>query len=243
VSATFELDLRDQFPTLGAALPPVARCFASSTIDRDPLSDPGAVDLLGDDMGRVATWRSRARRCHYYSGRVAAAAVARSVGLEPRVDTDKLGAPFLHGTEGPEPISITHSGDYALAAIAKGHVFGLDYEIGLAGRAHLRRRVCGSGELRIHDLIDPETADRAWALGCIWTLKEALFKAYGVGLVAELKDVEVGPVAPDGHVHILALRPLHHAIPHPLPAGLYAAVTRFEGHPLAIVGCARPRSA
>ena len=71
----------------------------------------------------------------------------------------------------------------------------------------------------------------------------AAYTAYGVGLVADLMDVEVGEIAPDGAVQLTALRPLHEEIPHPLPDGLYAAIARFDGHPLAVVGCSAEHSA
>lgn len=242
MTGPLEVDLRALFPWLHDRLPTQLACFAVAT-DRDPLHCPQAARLLGADLDRVATWRSLARRCHYYAGRRAAHRVALEFGWDATVDTDPRGAPFLETSSGPEHLTITHSGSWALAASAPGQIFGMDYEVGLAGRAHIRRRVCGAGELAIHDLVDPETPARTWALGCIWTLKEALFKAYGVGLVAELKDVEVGPVSPRGEVVVRALRGLHEEIPHPLPAGLYAGVQRFDGHPLAIVGCAEPDSA
>ena len=237
-----EVDLHASFPSLRDVLPRDSICFAVRT-DLDPVEHPAAQDLLAADWDRVVTWRSPARRKHFLAGRSAAALVAARLGMAPEVGTDAHGAPHLGDGSKRRSISITHSGHWALAACVADHTFGLDYEVGLPGRAHLRQRVCGDTERALHDLTDPETPARAYALGCIWTLKEALFKAYGVGLVAELKDVEVGRVAPDGAASIRALRSLHPDIPHPLPADLYAAVVQFEGHPLAVVGCAGRQSA
>lgn len=206
----------------------------------DPRDDPHTLALAAphEEGQRSLTWLSKTRRQHWLAGRVAALQVGRRLGLPmdaAQVDSDQMGAPLLRWPGGSLPVSITHSGDWAMAAAAPGWRLGIDYEVGIVDQFHLCRRICAPGEAQRHGVLDPEAPHerRRRALEEIWTLKEALLKAFGVGLIAELRSFHVlerGPCA-----RLEALEPLHPAIAHPLPQGLKAAVCDFEGHALALV--------
>jgi phosphopantetheinyl transferase len=237
VTSLRAVDLFAVFDCVAPCLPLGAACVATRT-NIDPRDDAGAARLLGTVVHtRVCGYRSAERRRHFYAGRRTVAALADAMGLSgAQVAVDARGAPMIRHDQGTQDITITHSGDWALAAAAPGHLLGLDYEANLTGRTHLHRRVCGDDERVIHDLGTPETGERIRAFGHIWTAKEALFKAWRVGLVVELRDLVVSPADQRGRLDLRAAQPLHPDIPHPLPASLYAAVVTWNDNPLALVG-------
>lgn len=210
----------------------------------DPADHPNLLQRAAwpQNGQNVLTWRSTKRRKHWLAGRLAALDLndqlrhfAQDSPLQ--VSTDQNGAPQLQEGKNTLPINITHSGDFALAAAAPGHALGIDFETGIHDQFHLTRRICAPGEaerFQIHNETVPHER-RARHLGQIWTLKEAILKAYRVGLIARLQDFEVEDITPTGRAHFRALAPLHEDIPHPLPLSLWAAVTSWQGHPLSIV--------
>lgn len=230
--ALFALDLPDLHPIVAV------------TADLDPLEQPElASRWLGDaTRAHVGTWRSPVRRRHFLAGRVAAriaAHLALDVPLDAcAVTTSDAGAPRIVWDDTPHPASITHSGRHALATLSPDHwLVGLDYEVGAGERPHLARRVCGEAERARFALDAPDAGPR---FERIWVLKEALLKAWEVGLVAQLDHFSVRTITPEGRVTFDAHAPLHPHIPYPFPTTLLAAVGTFEGHPLAIAVVPRP---
>ena len=251
------ISLRSLFPS--ASLPPwlaPITLFGVRTA-RDPRDHPALlaqVAATAQEAQKVVGWRSDRRRAHWLAGRLAALEAARAQGwcYEGVVPHPVTGAPRLrlgpssestqdHSKTAPpvfHPLSITHSGSWALAAILPGHgVMGLDYEVGVRDKLYLKKQICSREEILQHRLEDDALAltTRCARLSRIWVLKEALLKAYGVGLVAGLKDFMALSLELDTPLQLVASRPLHDSIPHPLPETLWAAVGEFEGHPLALV--------
>lgn len=243
-----ELDPRALWPA--RALPSGLTLFAARA-DLDPAAHPDLLAAATPDAQearQVLGWGSSKRRAHWMAGRRAGLALGLRVGwAEPGGDPPqivalpKTGEPVWSQGARLCPLSLTHSGGWALAAAAPGCLVGLDYEVGILDQFYLTDRICSAQETARHRLLDqtyPLDLRRA-RLGQIWTLKEALLKAFGVGLVAELRHFEVAAIEPDGAARFVALHPLHEAIPHPLPPSLLACVGSFEGYPLALASLPR----
>lgn len=218
--------------------------ITTQATDLDPRLAPealGAVARDPEEATRILAFLSDKRRRHWLAGRRAGSALAPMLGwgaAPAHIEPSLTGAPVLVQRHRRLPISITHSGDWAMAAASTSPaLLGLDFEVGVKDKLYLKARVCSRQEIDHHGLEDPDLplAVRCERLARIWVLKEALLKAYGVGLVADLQSFMATSLELDAPLRFEALRPLHKDIPHPLPERLWGAVTRFEGFPLAIV--------
>lgn len=136
---------------------------------------PGAA-LSEREALQYAAFRIEKRRKEWLAGRLAAKALLAEGGGNPadfEITMDKLGRPSCGGAL----VSITHSNGWAAAAAKPGSSFlGLDLE-----KIEERHRAWYSDyfhpqELPLHD---PSEATR------LWTVKEALLKALGLGLMAD----------------------------------------------------------
>ena len=119
-----------------------------------------------------------------------------------------------------------------------GWLVGLDFEVGADTRVRLAKRVCTPERAIFHGL-NPEqnTQARDGTFGAIWTLKEALLKAYRVGLVNALDDIRTGAL-PEGFIgeaSVTLASAVDPRIPWPLSDALWAGITRWEQAPLAAV--------
>lgn len=251
------IPLRALFPN--APLPPWLAhltLFGVRT-SRDPREHPALLAQAAatpEEAQKVIRWRSDRRRAHWLAGRLAALEASRAQGwtFEGIVPHPVTGAPRLRlrghlgtlrgsqSTAGDifHPLSITHSGPWAVAALLPEHaVMGLDYEVGVRDKLYLKKQICSREEILHHRLEDDALSlkTRCERLARIWVLKEALLKAYGVGLVAGLKDFMAQSLELDAPLRLVASQPLHDSIPHPLPDTLWAAIGEFDGHPLALV--------
>jgi 4'-phosphopantetheinyl transferase len=125
---------------------------------------------------QYAAFRIEKRRKEWLAGRLAAKTLLAAGGGNPadfEISMDKLGRPSCGGAL----VSITHSNGWAAAAMKPGSSFlGLDLE-----KIEERHRAWYADyfhpqELPLHD---PSEATR------LWTIKEALLKALGLGLMAD----------------------------------------------------------
>ena len=136
-----------------------------------------------------------------------AAAVARSVlaaalDIEPgaveisrrcaHCDHPEHGKPFVVGV--PDlSFSVTHSGAFALVALAERAVVGIDAET-VHPRAHLDRlaeRVLDADALAAW--AKAPAAEQLTQFLRAWTAKEAYLKAVGLGIATKLRDVTLPP--------------------------------------------------
>lgn len=140
---------------------------------------PGTA-LSAREAAQYAAFRMEKRRKEWLAGRLAAKALLAAGGGNPadfEISMDKLGRPSCGGAL----VSITHSNGWAAAAAKPGSSFlGLDLE-----KIEERHRAWYSDyfhpeELPLHD---PSEATR------LWTVKEALLKALGLGLMADPLDI------------------------------------------------------
>ena len=161
------------------------------------------LELLDDDeQTRAAQFSSEpARRSYIASHAFLRRALGRHLGVEPgglRFDRrcDHCGHPS-HGRPrlvgGEASFNLSHSGPHAVVAVGEGPV-GADIE-DAARRpvaAGVVRRCCSDAEQTW--LAGVPAGDRAAAFLGLWTKKEAVAKALGLGLVLPFAALEVtGP--------------------------------------------------
>lgn len=206
------------------------------TISNIPLSECAA--LLSEDE------RSRAARFHFEKDArrftVTRAAVrsilggsTRSSGHELRFDYSHYGKPRLVNATTDIRFSVSHSGDWAMLAVALGHEVGVDLELMRANvetDALAERYFSERERVALRELSNEE---RVPAFFRCWTCKEAFLKGQGFGLSRSLEsfDVEVNPARP---ARLLATRPDAEEAKrwslHDIPAEEnYAAAVAWEG--------------
>lgn len=140
--------------------------------------------LSGKESAVHSAFRMEKRRSEWLAGRLAAKELAsRALSLPPgrcEIAMDKLGRPCC----GELLISISHSSGWALAAVKPGSRFlGADLEKIEPRHPAWYRDYFHPSELPSPD---PSEATR------LWTLKEALLKALGLGLMADPLDIRAG---------------------------------------------------
>ena len=93
----------------------------------------------------------------------------------------KTGKPYIK--DNPLYISISHSGDYAAAAVAESPV-GIDIETVSIVKDSVKKRVCTDNEIKYINETGVESFYK------IWTYKEAFFKMTGEGIGAGVKNID-----------------------------------------------------
>lgn len=146
------------------------------------LSPDGA--LSGKETAVYGTFRMEKRRAEWLAGRLAAKSLLAPVlGMRPaecEIGMDRLGRPCC----GEILVSISHSGGWALAAVKPGAVFlGADLE-----KVEERHQAWYSDYFHPSELPNPDPSEATR----LWTVKEALLKALGLGLMADPLNVRAG---------------------------------------------------
>lgn len=143
---------------------------------------PGAA-LSEREAAQYAAFLMEKRRKEWLAGRLAAKGLLAGPGENPaafEISPDRLGRPSCGG----ELVSISHSNGWALAAVKPGSAFlGADLEIIEARHPAWYRDYFHQSELPAPE---PSAATR------LWTIKEALLKALGLGLMADPLDIRTG---------------------------------------------------
>jgi 4'-phosphopantetheinyl transferase len=154
--------------------------------------------LTGDEQRRHEALRLPKRRRDWLAGRVAAKELVRrrhredgflGITVDAVAEGPDRGRPFyrLGAERGPFGLSISHSGDRAVAALGRrpGERVGVDLEDLIAGSPGFDELALSPPERERLPHADGETRVRTWVV------KEALVKALGLGLRASLADVAV----------------------------------------------------
>jgi 4'-phosphopantetheinyl transferase len=148
------------------------------------------------ERARIVALRRPEDRIRSIAGRVLLRCALRDAGLTRREDlwleTTRRGRPRVLGLCGLViNVSIAHSGSVVLCAVAQDAALGLDVEQILPVRelASLQDRLFSQPE-RTH--INAGGADcRLFRFYELWTFKEALLKAVGLGLSVDPQRIEV----------------------------------------------------
>ena len=160
-----------------------------------------AATLSADEKGRAARFHFAFHRDRFIAAHGCLRDVlTRYLHCEPgqiNFSIGKYGKPALDSNEGLE-FNLSHSGDYALIAVARGRRVGIDVEQirdrispqAIAGRFFSQAEVA-----ELHSL-PLEQQEAAFFTG--WARKEAYIKAHGLGLALPLEsfDVSLSPQKP-----------------------------------------------
>lgn len=110
--------------------------------------------------------------------------------------TSRHGKPYaiVRGQRAPISFNVSHSGAHGLIAVAPGPQVGIDVEERVPHR-HIDELVeavfCPNER---HELAAANSRDRLHLFFRLWTMKEALSKAHGMGLSLDLSRFEIPPV-------------------------------------------------
>jgi len=179
--------------TMGGMLWPAGRAVAvayTRVPDACGTALPRLVERLpAAEQDRAARFRLDDDRARFTFGRLL---LRQLIGGRGSLDIEESGRPIVVGSRSPLFVSLTHSGRYVAAALARRPV-GIDVEACRGGFASdgLVARVCSPVELSRLDALAGEARDRAFMT--IWVRKEAYGKALGVGVGFDLRSVTVGP--------------------------------------------------
>jgi phosphopantetheinyl transferase len=144
------------------------------------------------ERDRAAQLRTDAQRRSFVIGRLLlrslVAGAAEAAPDDVRIDVESAGRPVVVGALSRFSVSIAHSGDYVVAAVAQRAV-GVDVEQLPSSPRHpgLVARVCSPDELRHLEFMTGTERERAFM--AIWARKEAYGKARGVGLDFDLRSI------------------------------------------------------
>ena len=171
-------------------------------VDLTPHADREAAALGWLDESEQARWR----RFHYPGPRrryaLCRAALrvllCRRLGCRNRqlaFETSTHGKPFavLDGSPVPVSVNVSHSGGHGLIAFAPNGRLGVDVEQRVAHRNLdlLVETVLGEHEQALLARTHGDT--RTHLFFKLWTMKEALIKAHGMGMALDPSRVEIPP--------------------------------------------------
>jgi 4'-phosphopantetheinyl transferase len=158
-------------------------------------SSRGWVHLVDEERTRAGRFRMEKDRARFVQSHGALREILGAMlGIPPRLlgfAADEGGKPRLvQPTSGPS-FNLSHSGDLALIAVARGIEVGVDVEHVRPGASleSVAERIFGPSEREALDVLDPALRQRVFFDG--WARKEALLKAMGTGIAAPLDALEV----------------------------------------------------
>ena len=114
--------------------------------------------------------------------------------------TTEHGKPWasVGGAEAPISFNVSHSGRQGLIALAPGGRLGVDVEE-LVDRRNLDLLMDGVlGENERREIDSKQGAEQIRSFFRLWTMKEALLKAYGKGLLVDATTFEIPPAVRGG---------------------------------------------
>ncbi len=159
-------------------------------------SDPDANALLSvTERERASRLRRGRSRTQYIATQcMLRRLLGEYLGLSPQsveLKRTSAGKPFVDPRhDSTLNFNVSHSGGWALIAMARGREIGVDLEAhrALDAMSLARRFFCEHEALRLADIDEDMRNSRFFDL---WTAKEALVKAMGTGIAGTLKRFEV----------------------------------------------------
>ncbi len=170
------------------------------------------IFLSGKELEKLASFKFEKRRRDWLGGRYAAKLLIKDNFVpEERLSSieigyDPLGRPVWLNGERPRLISITHSGPFCAAACGgeKTVFLGIDLEKAepRAGAwyqdyFHKAELVSGAAVTMPEPHSSPLISHRCLLATRLWTQKEALLKALGLGLKADPLDINLSGETPE----------------------------------------------
>lgn len=166
------------------------RELADETVRERCLSLLSPTERARHDRLAVAARRFELAAAHALV-RLALAAVTGAPAHEWKVRRDSMGRPLVEGPVDGMRVSVTHTPGLVACLVAHGREVGVDAEQVSPRVPYMRiaEQVFSSAELaHLRSLDDRARIDRFFLL---WSVKEALAKARGEGLVAPLDRIDV----------------------------------------------------
>lgn len=175
---------------------------------------PHDASLSEDELQRASRFHFEKDRSHYIIARVSLRGIlSRYLQCDPRglkFSANEYGKPFLpdHKME----FNLSHSGDFALIAVARGRKVGVDVELIREDveLENLAARYFSPREVSEFMALSPE--QRTLGFFNCWTRKEAYIKAQGRGLSLPLDGFDVS-LSPNEPAILRATRPDAHEAP------------------------------
>jgi 4'-phosphopantetheinyl transferase len=172
------------------------------------LAHDAAGILSDDERDRAARFRFERDRSRFVAAHIALRRVlATALDADPAsivFGSGMHGKPFVAVPSSSLEFNLSHSGDYALLALATGRPVGVDIER-IADLEHdsVARQFFSAAEAaKLHGV---DGGRKAAAFAACWTRKEAYLKASGAGVTAGLDHFDVA-LLPDEPVQLLADR-------------------------------------
>ncbi len=177
--------------------------YVDLTADADREAE-AAVWLDEEERGRWAAYPYSGPQRQFLLCRAALrATLCEQVGCANEAlgfETSEHGKPSARvgGAEAPISFNVSHSGRHGLIAFAPDGLLGVDVEE-LAGRRNLDLLMDGVlGENERREIDSKEGDEQLRSFFRLWTMKEALLKAYGKGLLVDATTFEIPPVVRGG---------------------------------------------
>jgi len=157
--------------------------------------------LSGSELGKFSAFRFPKRRGEWLLGRWTAKSLAHSLPGYQQYPLDQIeilntqeGAPYIQLADGTRPggrLTISHSGSLAMCALTtvEGLRVGADLEKIEARTETFILDYFTPAECRLVEATPADT--RAEVVTLIWSAKESMLKALGVGLRVDTRSVEV----------------------------------------------------
>lgn len=170
-------------------------------IDEKSALESDVTPLSGDEIDRANRFLRAEDRARFMLTRAALRhLLAEETGASPEklvFTVGPFGKPALAGAETLH-FSVSHSGALALIGMSLSRLIGVDIELmreNIDELALAQSFFCAEEHRFLEGL---EGAVQLEAFYRIWTCKEAVLKAFGVGITAHLKDfqVELAPAGP-----------------------------------------------
>jgi len=162
------------------------------------------LDILsGDEVARAGSFKFERDQRRFVAARAGLRVILAGIlGDAPealRFEYGRRGKPALWDQEGPQGLrfNLSHSGDLAVLAVARGLDMGVDVEEERKDRAFLEMAQFAFNAEEKNWLFSQDMISSRKAFYKLWTMKEAVLKATGEGLGAALKSYTILPGASD----------------------------------------------
>ncbi len=146
-----------------------------------------------DEIKKINSFKVLKRQIEWMCGRLAVKKVLKYVESkapdenEIMVNTDENGAPYPPESF-PYPISISHSNDYAAAALCKTRDKQIGFDLEKVENKDLTHLLESGFTLKERQIMDPKDHSNIYKN---WTIKEAYLKLLKMGFHEPLNSVEI----------------------------------------------------